>query len=114
MSIRILLVVLFCAVNPCDAQLEPGTDEIQYAIAIHGGAGSAPRTVEWKTARERVLAQALHRGVEVLRKNGSSLDAVEEVIRLLEDSPRFNAGKGAVFNADGNHELDASIMDAFP
>ena len=59
MSIRILLVVLFCAVKPCDAQLEPGTDEIEYAVAIHGGAGSAPRTVEWKTARERLLAQFL-------------------------------------------------------
>ena len=111
MSIRILLVVLFCVVKPCIAQQEPPTDGIEYAIAIHGGAGSAPGTVEWKTTRERVLTQALRRGVEILRKNGNSLDAVEDVIRLLEDSPRFNAGKGAVFNADGNHELDASIMD---
>lgn len=111
MSIRILLVVLICAGNPCVAQQEPGADEIEYAIAIHGGAGSAPRTVEWRTARERVLTQALHRGAEILRKNGSSLDTVEKVIRILEDSPKFKAGKGAVFNADGNHELDASIMD---
>jgi beta-aspartyl-peptidase (threonine type) len=50
-------------------------------------------------------------GVEILKKDGTSLDAVEQVIRFLEDDPLFNAGRGAVFNAAGEHELDASIMD---
>jgi len=60
--------------------------------------------------KERLEA-ALLAGAEILKNGGSSLDAVETAIRLLEDSPLFNAGKGAVFNADGVNELDASIMD---
>jgi beta-aspartyl-peptidase (threonine type) len=82
----------------------------RFAIAIHGGAGQSPRD---DTARpvEASLAKALEIGLEVLKKDGASLDAVEQVIRFLEDDPLFNAGRGACFNADGKHELDASIMD---
>jgi beta-aspartyl-peptidase (threonine type) len=57
------------------------------------------------------LEQALRIGIEILEQGGRSLDAVEQVIRHLEDDPLFNAGKGAVFNHDGLNELDASIMD---
>jgi len=57
------------------------------------------------------MKKALTLGRDVLAKGGSSLDAVEQVIRLLEDDPLFNAGRGAVLNAKGEHELDASIMD---
>jgi beta-aspartyl-peptidase (threonine type) len=82
----------------------------RFAIAIHGGAGQSPRD---DTARpvEASLAKALEIGLAVLKKDGASLDAVEQVIRFLEDDPLFNAGRGACFNADGKHELDASIMD---
>src|SRR6185369_1584706 len=62
-------------------------------------------------AVEASLAKALDIGVDVLKQGGTSLDAVEQVIRYLEDDPLFNAGRGAVFNAAGQHELDASIMD---
>src|SRR4029453_3986451 len=60
---------------------------------------------------EKSLAKALGIGTEILKKDGTSLDAVEQVFRFLEDDPLFNAGRGAVFNAAGQHELDASIMD---
>ena len=85
--------------------------ETGYAIAIHGGAGRAPATAEWRESREEALRRALRAGREMLENGATSLDTVEAVIRILEDSPYFNAGKGAVFNAKGTHELDASIMD---
>ena len=89
-----------------------GTDnDHQYAIVIHGGAGSATKDAEVIQNRERVLEKALTQGTQILAEGGSSLDAVELVIRMLEDSPLFNAGKGAVLNARGHNELDASIMD---
>src|SRR6185369_14847523 len=81
----------------------------RFAIALHGGAGRSPAG-ETK-AIEASLAKALEIGASVLKKDGQSLDAVEQVIRFLEDDPLFNAGKGAVFNSAGGHELDASIMD---
>ena len=86
---------------------------IEYAIAIHGGAGVEPATLdpERRAAYERSLAAALRAGQEFLAKGGTALDAVEQVIRRLEDDPLFNAGRGAVFNSAGGHELDASIMD---
>jgi len=84
-----------------------------WAIAIHGGAGSSPdsRTPAENDAYLAGLRTALQHGVSVLDGGGAALDAVEQVIRLLEDDPLFNAGKGAVFNHDGGHELDASLMD---
>ncbi|MEZ6061680.1 MAG: isoaspartyl peptidase/L-asparaginase [Planctomycetaceae bacterium] len=82
-----------------------------YAIAIHGGAGSAPENDEDRSSREAGLEQALSAGELILKDGRSSLDAVEAVIRVMEDLPQFNAGRGAVFNAAGGHELDASIMD---
>lgn len=83
-------------------------------LVIHGGAGTILRE-ELTPALERdyhsTLQAALRAGHAILARGGPSLDAVEQAIRLLEDSPLFNAGKGAVFNAKGEHELDASIMD---
>lgn len=84
---------------------------VKYAIVIHGGAGRAPSTQEWRTGRAKVLEEALSTGEEMLQSQKSSLDTVEAVVRILEDSPYFNAGKGAVFNAAATHELDATIMD---
>ena len=83
--------------------------EKRFAIALHGGAGKSP--TQETQAVEASLAKALDIGVEVLKADGTSLDAVEKVIRFLEDDPLFNAGRGAVFNSAGGHELDASIMD---
>ena len=86
----------------------------EWAIAVHGGAGTA-RPEDVGSDRERqfreTLTEALSAGGEILAAGGSALDAVETAIRIMEDSPLFNAGKGAVFNHDGRNELDASIMD---
>jgi len=84
-----------------------------YAIVIHGGAGTILRkdfTPEKEPQYKKVLQEALQIGDSILRNGGSSLDAVEKTIRILENSPLFNAGKGAVFTNSGKNELDASIM----
>jgi len=82
------------------------------AMAIHGGAGVMRRLSQAQRAMYcEGLERALERGYEVLRRNGSSLDAVTAAVVALEDDPLFNAGRGAVYNAAGRHELDASIMD---
>jgi beta-aspartyl-peptidase (threonine type) len=88
-------------------------DGKRFAIALHGGAGKSPdkMTADETRAVEKSLGEALDIGEKILKKGGTSLDAVEQVIRFLEDDPRFNAGRGAVFNSAGGHELDASIMD---
>lgn len=85
-----------------------------FAFAIHGGAGTILKsnmTPEMEQAYRTKLNEALLAGFEILKNNGNSLDAVESAIRLMEDSPLFNAGKGAVFTSEGTIELDASIMD---
>ncbi len=82
-------------------------------LVIHGGAGAPPRekmTPEREKQYRDDLDRALQAGYDALRR-GTSVDAVEAAIRVLEDSPRFNAGKGAVFTHEGRNELDASIME---
>lgn len=84
------------------------------ALAIHGGCGTLPKAemteAEWAQARSD-LAGALRAGWAILSKGGAAVDAVEAAVRVMEDSPHFNAGHGAAFNSEGEHELDASIMD---
>jgi beta-aspartyl-peptidase (threonine type) len=83
-------------------------------LVIHGGAGTIRRenmSPEREKAYREALKQALDAGFDVLRSGGTSLEAVVASIKLLEDSPLFNAGKGAVFTHSGKNELDASIMD---
>jgi len=86
---------------------------MKIALAIHGGAGTIARE-EMTAVRDKAYREALDRALRmghgVLGSGGSALDAVEAAVRALEDSPHFNAGKGSVFNADGQHEMDASIM----
>lgn len=85
-----------------------------YALVIHGGAGSLLPVNLTETRRKEyteALTQALETGDLILKNGGTSEDAVVEVISFLEDSPLFNAGKGAVFTHDGQNELDASIMN---
>ena len=86
----------------------------KFALAIHGGAGTIDRskiTSDLEQAYRDGLERSLHAGFAILEKSGSSLDAVEAAVRVLEDDPHFNAGKGAVFTAAGTNELDAAIMD---
>jgi len=92
---------------------EPSKGSARYAIAIHGGTRGSVENMseEERTGQLESLKKALDIGKAVLESGGDSLDAVEKTIRFLEDDPRFNAGRGAVFNSAGGHELDASIMD---
>ena len=90
------------------------TKETQFALVLHGGAGSIKKeyfnAAQEKTYRDK-LEEALNAGYIILEKGGSSLEAVQKTINTLEDSPLFNAGKGAVLNSLGKVEMDASIMD---
>lgn len=86
----------------------------RYSIAIHGGAGTLVKgsmTPEKELIYKTVLDTALENGYAILEKGGSARDAVEVSVRVLEDSPLFNAGKGSVFTNEGTHEMDAAIMD---
>lgn len=86
----------------------------RWAIVVHGGAGVIERTSmspKTNAAYRASMAQATQAGAQVLDKGGSSLDAIEAAVHILEDDPLFNAGRGAVFAADGRNELDAAIMD---
>ena len=80
-------------------------------IVIHGGTSGLDLTKEEFKIREEPMKKALLAGQAVLERGGSAMDAVTAAIMVLEDDPNFNAGKGAVFTADGFNELDASIMD---
>ncbi len=86
----------------------------RWAIAVHGGAGAMARgalTLEQEAAYREAMTAAVQAGSEVLASGGAAMDAVETVIRRLEDDPLFNAGRGAVFTADGRVELEAAMMD---
>src|ERR1700722_2531072 len=85
-----------------------------YAIAIHGGAGTLMTgTVSPEKEKEfhDKLSESLQAGYNILSKGGSAVDAVEAAVRVMEDSPLFNSGKGSVFNSDGINEMDAAIMN---
>ncbi|MCX6262678.1 MAG: isoaspartyl peptidase/L-asparaginase [Bacteroidia bacterium] len=94
--------------------VNPSGNKQEWAIVIHGGAGVITRdkmTPEMDKVYRGALSVAMNRGKEILRNGGSALDAVEMTIRIMEDNPLFNAGKGAVFTHEGKNELDAAIMD---
>ena len=85
-----------------------------FAIIIHGGAGTIKKdnmSEEMETAYRTKLEEAIRIGYDLLKSGGSSIDAVQKTLNVLEDSPLFNAGKGAVFTNAGTNEHDASIMD---
>jgi beta-aspartyl-peptidase (threonine type) len=90
------------------------TADSPVAIVIHGGAGTISRkdmTADKETAIRAVLQESIQAGYRALESGLSSTDAVIAAINVMEDSPLFNAGKGAVFNAAGGHEMDASLME---
>ena len=116
----LLLSLLAIAMNThaqsADAPANPPQDAAQpkTALVIHGGAGYVARaslSAEDEAAARADLERALEAGHSILAAGGTALDAVQAAVVVLEESPRFNAGKGAVFNAQGGHELDASIME---
>jgi beta-aspartyl-peptidase (threonine type) len=106
-----LLALLYVAVAVAPAlAVEPPP----LAIAIHGGAGvidAAKMTPQRAASFRAGLAAALDAGYAILEHGGSSLDAVTAAVRIMEDDPQFNAGRGAVLNHEGDAELDAAIMD---
>lgn len=123
--IKPLVITLICFMAACqtdqqkhvEKEQEP-VDEPQKAgpptLVIHGGAGTITResmTPEKEKEYTEKLQEALNTGYAILEKGGTSLDAVTATIHILEESPLFNAGRGAVFTSDGTNELDASIMD---
>jgi beta-aspartyl-peptidase (threonine type) len=113
-TLAIWLITCAPAVQAAPQASATGDSGGPWALAIHGGAGVIERgdlTPQKETAYRAGLNAALAAGQGVLARGGSSLDAVEAAIRVLEDDPLFNAGRGAVFTADGRNELDASIMD---
>ena len=106
-----LLIPVFASAQAL--QQEGKAEAPKWAIAIHGGAGTIPKDLPEAEKQQylKSLKAALEIGRDVLRQGGTSLDAVEKVVRFLEDDPLFNAGKGAVYTHEGTHELDAAIMD---
>lgn len=106
-----LLVIPFVFVQCKSVKTTPKEN---FAIVIHGGAGTILKKnmpPELEAQYEAKLEEAVKAGYAILKSGGSSLDAVEKTINIMEDSPLFNAGKGAVFTNQGKNELDASIMD---
>ncbi|MGE5518748.1 MAG: isoaspartyl peptidase/L-asparaginase family protein [Candidatus Dadabacteria bacterium] len=85
-----------------------------FSLAIHGGAGTILKknmTREAEKIYKESLVEALEKGFDILKNGGTSLDAVEVTVKVLEDNPLFNAGKGSVFTSDGKNEMDAAIME---
>ncbi len=92
----------------------PVFSQNNFGIVIHGGAGTILKknmTPEKEKAYKAKLEEAIREGHTILKEGGSSVEAIEATLNILEDSPLFNAGKGAVFTAEGKNELDASIME---
>jgi beta-aspartyl-peptidase (threonine type) len=113
LAMFILLFISGCT-NKTSEEKQNNAKPAEYALVIHGGAGNVTpeRIPPEKEAEYRaVLQQALNLGSEWLKNDSPSVAVVEAVIQLMENSPLFNAGKGAVFNAEGKIEHDASIMD---
>src|SRR5437870_5317088 len=111
---RLACVCAILLAASCLAGRAQGRRDHTFRLVIHGGAGTISRsemTPEREKAYRDTMSMALEAGYAVLKGGGSSLDAVEATIKIMEDSPLFNAGKGAVFTHDGRNELDAAIMD---
>jgi beta-aspartyl-peptidase (threonine type) len=109
---KLLIIISLFFLNKALAQ--DGKLSDKYVLVIHGGAGTilkSQMTPGKETAYRASLDKALQAGYSILEKGGTALDAVEAAVRIMEDNPLFNAGKGAVFTAEGKNELDAAIMN---
>ncbi|QAA82402.1 isoaspartyl peptidase/L-asparaginase [Aequorivita sp. H23M31] len=120
----ILFLIVLCSLVACentktnlenkDTNEKVSENKENFGIVIHGGAGTILKenmSDSLETAYKKKLKEAISTGYEILKNGGTSLDAVTATINVMEDSPLFNAGKGAVFTHEGRNELDASIMD---
>ena len=114
-NIIILIGLVFIFIpESCKTEDKDINEGTQYAILIHGGAGVRSRdemTPELEKQYRTMLEASLKAGYELLVEGGSSVDAVEAAINVMEDSPLFNAGKGASYTSEGKVELDACIMN---
>ena len=118
---KILVLLIGITIMSCNQEAKSTAEEKgseaakpEFAIVIHGGAGTILKknmTPEKEAEYNAKLEEAIRTGYEVLKNGGTSLDAVTKTINVMEDSPLFNAGKGAVFTHDETNEMDASIMD---
>jgi len=111
--IFLIPVVIFFLIKEKSPVFSDESVNVKFGIVVHGGAGFS-RPGDMDTEEEQlilsIMDQAINAGYQVLENGGSSIDAVEAAIRILEDSPEFNAGKGSVYTFEGYNELDASIM----
>ena len=110
----ILLAIVSIQCQQSSTKTEQNKSESTFGIVIHGGAGTILKknmTPEMEKEYRAVLAQAIEVGHAILKAGGTSQEAVEKTIWVMEDSPLFNAGRGAVLTADGFASLDASFMD---
>lgn len=102
----LLTMLLWCHLSQAQSS--------KISLAIHGGAGTILKqnmSPEKESAYHAALSEALQKGYAILQAGGTALDAVETAVKLMEDNPLFNAGKGAVFTHEGQNELDAAIMN---
>jgi len=122
-------IALFSGAAPAFAEKQPSSaqavndartvdqrkmEKERFGLVIHGGAGTIGRsdiTPEKESEYRAGLERALTAGYEILKRGGSSLDATEAAVRVLEDDPHFNAGRGSVFTSAGTNEMDAAVMD---
>jgi beta-aspartyl-peptidase (threonine type) len=116
LSFLSILIISWSCSQPADNQSvsEESTTQSEFALAIHGGAGTIKRenmSEEQEAEYSAKLKEALDAGYTVLESGGEALDAVIAAVKVMEDSPLFNAGKGAVFTNEGKNEMDAAIMD---
>ncbi|MBD0831124.1 isoaspartyl peptidase/L-asparaginase family protein [Aestuariibaculum sediminum] len=110
----LFVLFLFSCKNGTEKPQKPNIKEAKFAIIIHGGAGTILKknmSPEKEKLYKAKLEEAIRVGYNILNEGGSSIDAVQKTINTLEDSPLFNAGKGAVFTNAETNEHDASIMD---
>lgn len=110
----LFMVFFMTSCQPAVENVEETNSEPTFGMVIHGGAGTILRenmTAETEAEYRAKLDEALQTGYAILNDGGTAMDAVIATINVMEDSPLFNAGKGAVFTANGENELDAAVMD---
>lgn len=112
MKLKIFVIIsLLLAFISMNGFAQKETASIKYAFVIHGGTLSEQVPAADEKEIRAAMKEALLAGKRILESGGKSMDAVETAIKILEDSPWFNAGRGAVFTSEGTNELDAAIMD---